>query len=122
MGLKNNRIHWVLTHSGTRTKCVRRAQDLVCTAFALGGTSSNGCPASYLRLDNPDVCGIVADIANRTYGGIVTSAGLPAGCYWVTLGSTFYYHDHAAGAANVYAQPLCAGAARPARRSRARSW
>jgi hypothetical protein len=99
------------THSGTRTNCVRHAQNLVHAAFVLGGTSSNDCPANYLRLDTPDVCGIVADIANRTYGGAVTSPGLPAGCYWVTLGSTFYYNTHATGQANVYAQPLCSGAA-----------
>jgi hypothetical protein len=47
------------------------------------------------------------------YGGIVTLPGLPAGCFRVTLGSTLYYNEHATGAANVYAQPLCAGAAKP---------
>jgi hypothetical protein len=100
------------THSGTRTNaCDLHTDPVTCAAFALG--TSNGCLASYLRLDNPDVCGVVADIANMTYGGTVTLPGLPAGCYWVTLGKTFYYNTRATGAANVYAQPLCAGAADP---------
>jgi hypothetical protein len=48
-----------------------------------------------------------------TYGGAVTLPGLPAGCYWVRLGGIFYYNEHATGASNFYAQPLCAGAADP---------
>jgi hypothetical protein len=99
----------VRTRALEPTVCV--THKISCAAFALGGTSSNDCPANYLRLDTPDVCGIVAKIANRTYGGAVTSPGLPAGCYWVTLGSTFYYNLDSTGAANVYAQPLCSGAA-----------
>jgi hypothetical protein len=86
---------------------------VVCAAFAFGSASSNDCPARHLRLDTAVACEIVAGIANRMYGGIVTLPGLPAGCFWVTLGSTFYYNEHATGAANVYAQPLCAGAANP---------
>jgi hypothetical protein len=60
------------------------------------------------------VCEIVAGIANRTYGGKVNSPVLPPGCYWVTLGSTFYYNTNTNPtlAVNVYVQPLCAGEAR----------
>ena len=86
-----------------------------CAAFALGGARSNVCPAGFLRLDTADACASAAAIAIKTYGGSGASPGLPAGCYWVTLGSAIYYNAHATGAANVYAQPLCAGAARSPR-------
>ena len=82
-----------------------------CAAFALGGASANVCPASFFRLDTEAACASAAAIAGKAFGGSVTLSGLPGGCYWVTLGSTVYYNTHATGAANVYAQLLCAGAA-----------
>jgi hypothetical protein len=35
----------------------------------------------------------------------------PNGCYWHTVTGSVYYNTNAAGAANFYAQPLCAGTA-----------
>ncbi len=114
-------VGWLRAHASThRARCTagatRRAPSSTrsapcCAAFALGGASTNACPASYGRVATPDACASAAAVAGKVYGGIVTLPGLPAGCLWVTLGSTIFCNTHATGAANVYAQPLCAGAA-----------
>ena len=84
---------------------------MCCAAFALGGAKSNFCPSSYLRLDRGDACASAATFANRTYGGSSAYSYYPAGCYWHTITGGIYYNTHATGAANYFAEPLCAGAA-----------
>jgi hypothetical protein len=93
-------------------RCARRQDSVVCAAFALGGAGSSACPPNFFRLDTADACSNAAVVARATYGGIVTLPGLPVGCHWVTLGGTFYFNADRTGVANVYAQPVCAGAAR----------
>ena len=82
-----------------------------CAAFALGGASSNVCPAGLLRLDTADACASAAAIANKTNGGSGAYSYYPAGCFWHTVTGSAFYNTHATGAANYYAQPVCAGAA-----------
>ena len=45
------------------------------------------------------------------YGGNVAYSYYPYGCYWHTVTGSVYYNSDPAGAPNVFAQPLCAGAA-----------
>jgi hypothetical protein len=98
---------------GQNHACFARHHDpVVCAAFALGGAGSSVCPPNFFRLDTVDACNNAAVVAGTTFGGIVTLPGLLANCIWVTLGSTFYFNAHPTGAANVFAQSLCAGAAR----------
>ena len=78
----------------------------------MGGASSTACPASYSRLDSGDACESAAAIAGKAYGGNGAYSYYPAGCFWHTASGSVYYNTHPTGAANYYAQPLCAGAAR----------
>ena len=97
---------------GPAAPTCRRRPSPCCAAFALGATSSgNACPAKYARLDSMDGCKSAADVASRTYGGSVAYSYYPNGCYWHTIAGSVYYNSNASGAANIYAQPLCAGAA-----------
>ena len=97
----------------SRVRCAYRSPRWSwCAAFALGSSSSTACPASYARLDTADACKSAADAASRTYGGSVANTYYPTGCYWHTVAGSAYYNTNAAGAGNVFAQPLCAGAAR----------
>ena len=82
-----------------------------CAAFALGTNGGTACPASYARLGTADACKSAADAASKTYGGNVAYSFYPYGCYWHTVSGSVYYNSNASGAANFYAQPLCAGAA-----------
>ncbi len=84
---------------------------VLCAAFALGNASSSTCPASYVPLTNEDACASAAAIANSKYGDPGAYSYYPAGCYWHRVTGTVYYNTDATGAANYYAQPLCAGAA-----------
>ncbi len=79
--------------------------------FALGGASSAACPASYGRLDTADACASAAAVAGKAFGGSGAYSYYPAGCFWHTITGSVYYNARATGAANYYAQPLCAGAA-----------
>jgi hypothetical protein len=80
-------------------------------AFALGGTSRSACPTSYVRLATADACTSAAAVAGTAYGGSGVYSCYPAGCFWHTITDSVYYNAHPTGAANYYAQPLCAGAA-----------
>ena len=85
---------------------------VLCAAFALGNASSSTCPTSYVPLTNEDACASAAAIANRMYGvDSGANSYYPAGCYWHRVTDKVYYNSDATGAANYYAQPLCAGAA-----------
>jgi hypothetical protein len=90
-----------------------------CAAFVLTGTydpltllTTDACPASYsLLLKTADACKGAAGAASREYGGSGTYAYYPYGCFWHSVTGSVYYNKNATGAANFYAQPLCAGAA-----------
>ncbi len=58
-----------------------------------------------------DACKSASDAASKTYGGNVAYSFYPYGCYWHTITGSVYFNSNPAGAANFYAQPLCAGAA-----------
>ncbi len=99
-----------------RTKAARSGPNkavVLCAAFVLGNASSSTCPASYVPLTNEDACASAAAIANRMYDlDSGANSYYPAGCYWHRVTDKVYYNSEATGAANYYAQPLCAGAAR----------
>jgi hypothetical protein len=82
-----------------------------CAAFALGTNGGKRCPATYGLLITADACKSAADAASKTYAGTVAYSFYPSGCYWHTINGSVYYNSNVAGAANFYAQPLCAGAA-----------
>ena len=82
-----------------------------CAAFALGANGGKRCPATYGLLITADACKSAADAASKTYGGTLAYSFYPSGCYWHTINGSVYYNSNASGAANFYAQPLCAGAA-----------
>ncbi len=90
---------------------IETSGSLCCAAFALGSPSSTTCPASYARLDIEDACKSAADAASKAFGGSVAHSYHPYGCYWHTVTGSVYYNTNAAGAADAFAQPLCAGAA-----------
>jgi hypothetical protein len=95
-----------------RQNRARRQDPVVCAAFALGVAGTSVCPPNFFRLDTAEACNNAAAVSGTTYGGTVMLPGLPAGCHWVTLGtSTVYFNALTTGAANVFAQPLCAGTA-----------
>ncbi len=86
------------------------------------------CAESYFRIAG--ACIDVAAIMKRTYSP-VDYPHYPLGCYWhritggvylngdrrtvtiITNGSSLTYTTEGTGAANPFAQPLCAGAAQP---------
>jgi hypothetical protein len=84
----------------------------------MGGASSTACPAGHFPVNTAGACASAAEVANRMYGGRVEYSYYPAGCFWHTVTGTIYLNTYpfkdATGAANYYAQPVCAGAARPA--------
>jgi len=82
-----------------------------CAAFALGSTSSTACPASYGKLVMAGACETAAGAVGLKYGGSGAYSSYPYGCYWHTITGSVYYNSNAAGAANVFAQALCSGAA-----------
>ena len=84
---------------------------MLCAAFALGNASSSTCPTSYVPLTNEDACASAAAIAGKASGDSGPYSYYPAGCYWHRVTDKVYYNSDATGAANYYAQPLCAGAA-----------
>jgi hypothetical protein len=88
---------------------VRKRTLVACAAFALGNASTNTCPAIYFRLDTEASCEGAAANANKTYGGSGTNFYYPVGCYWHTVADSVFFNTDK-GAANFYAQPLCAGA------------
>ncbi len=98
----------------TRSKA---AALFIFAAFASSSASRNVCPAGFLRLGTADACASAAAVAGEAYYEAYsgTYSYYPAGCFWHTASGGFYYNTHPTGAANFYAQPLCAGAAPPLR-------
>jgi hypothetical protein len=90
---------------------IETSGSLCCAAFALGSPSSTACPASYALLDTAGACKSAADAASKAFGSSVAYSNHPYGCYWDTITGSVYYNSNSAGAANRFAQPLCAGAA-----------
>ena len=82
-----------------------------CAAFALGSTSSTACPASYGKLVMAGACEAAARAVGLKYGGSGAYSSYPYGCYWHTITGSVYYNSNSSGAANVFAQALCSGAA-----------
>jgi hypothetical protein len=99
--------------------CVRhscadcRANGVFCAAFTLGGTSRSVCPTNFVRPVAEDACTSAAVIAGKGYGGTGVYPYFPVGCFWHTITGSVYFNTHKSGGSNYYAQPLCAGAARP---------
>jgi hypothetical protein len=89
----------------------RDSGSLCCAAFLLGSTSSTACPETYGQVVTAAACELAAGSAGLKYGGIGAYSSYPYGCYWHTITGSVYCNSNPAGAANVFAQPLCTGAA-----------
>jgi hypothetical protein len=98
-------------HSPSQGMCcaVSNRAFLVCAAFMLART--NACAAGFFSLELEGLCKIMANLANKTYGGSVSHSFYPARCYWHAVTDTVYFNTHEFGADNVFAQSICAGAA-----------
>jgi hypothetical protein len=81
----------------------------LCAAF-VGTLNSMVCPQSYSQVTTEAACKSLAAIGGKSYGGNVTVATLPPGCFWLNVGGGVYLNTHASGAAHANAQQLCAGA------------
>ena len=79
-------------------------------AFALGSAGGTSCPSGTAAVLSPAECQKAAAAAARPYGGEVRVGGLPAGCFWLTVGAGSFFFNNVVGGGNVYAQPVCAGA------------
>ncbi len=80
------------------------------SAFALGSAGGTSCPSGTATVLIPAECEKAAAAAARPYGGAVRVDGLPAGCFWLTVGAGSFFLNNAVGIGSVYAQPACAGA------------
>jgi hypothetical protein len=94
----------------TRTKA---AALFFFAAFESSSASRNVCPSGFLRLGTADACESAAAVAGEAYGGSGAYSYYPTGCFWHIASGSFYFNTHTKGAANYYAQPLCAGDACP---------
>ncbi len=79
--------------------------------LAWGPNNTNACPAGSSVIVDEAQCQAAAATVGMVYGGSVSYAGRPRGCYWVTGSGTVGLNTHPTGAANQYIQPLCAVAA-----------
>jgi hypothetical protein len=78
------------------------------TAFALGIGAN--CPTGLFRITTVAGCASAAAVGARPYRGSLDSPYMPKGCYWLTIGGSFYYNTNAGFGTNLVAQPVCAGA------------
>jgi hypothetical protein len=84
-----------------------------CAGFVDGALNTNACPPGSSKIVLATACVSAAAAVGRSYGGSLTDAIRPSGCYTatgVTTGSVFF-NDHPTGAPNAMTRPLCAGAA-----------
>ena len=78
------------------------------TAFALGNANGTSCPTGQITSEE---CASAAAVSARPYRGSLDSPYMPSGCYWLSIGGSFYYNTNTSGfGANLVAQPVCAGA------------
>jgi hypothetical protein len=80
-----------------------------CAAFD-GKLSSKACPQGFSQVTTEAACQSLTAIGGKSYGGSVTVATFPSGCFWLRVGGGVYLNTHSDGNANPDAQPLCAGA------------
>ncbi len=80
------------------------------SAFALGSAGGTSCPSGTASVLIPADCKKAAAAAARPYGGAVRVGGLPAGCFWFTVGVGGFFVNDQVGQSNAYAQRVCAGA------------
>ena len=94
-------------------QAVQTPSSLVRAAF-VGTTNSKTCQVSYLQVITEAACKSLAAIGHKLYGGSVSLASFPAGCFWFTVGDGVYLNRNADGRAHPNTQLLCAGAPAPA--------
>ena len=79
------------------------------SAFKLSDANSDGCPPTFSILGDIAACESSALIAKTFFGGSLSLASYPGGCYWHRTANSFYFNI-ASGGANYFAQRVCAGA------------
>jgi hypothetical protein len=77
-------------------------------AFELGRGAD--CPPGRFRITTVAGCASAAAVSATPYRGSLDSPYMPKGCYWLTIGGSFYYNKNAGFGTNLVAQPVCAGA------------
>jgi hypothetical protein len=92
----------------------------LCAEFVLGALDTNVCPTgpSGWSKIGPAACSTAAEAFGRSYvSSGIADASYPSGCFGYD--STYLrFNAHPTGAPHPNAQPLCAGAPTPHRRSR----
>jgi hypothetical protein len=103
----------------TRVRCarvVRRcaaggpSRARLCAGFVDGADNTNHCPLGFSKIGTKEACAGAATALGRNYGGRVTVASYPSGCYSYGL-YLAYFNEHPTGAPNPHYAPLCAGKA-----------
>jgi hypothetical protein len=82
-------------------------------AYVSGAAGSNACPAGSARIQTEAACRTAAAAAGETFRYAETNANYPRGCYSTTGSNVLVFNDHAVGAGDPYAQPLCATTGAP---------
>jgi hypothetical protein len=77
-------------------------------AFELGSANGTSCPTG--QITSAEECASAAAVGASPYRGSLDSPYMPGGCYWLTIGGSFYYNTNARGNGNFFARPVCAGA------------
>jgi hypothetical protein len=85
-------------------------------AYALGASNTNACPSGASKIGAAAACESAAAAAGVLYGGSHSTLNSPSGCFMnITAhpNNIVIFNTAVPGAADAYAQPLCAGARRP---------
>jgi hypothetical protein len=78
-----------------------------CACSVLGPANTNACLAGSAKITDVTACPAAAAALGKTYGGSVSQAQRPSGCYLDTGDGTVYFNPSAPGAAAAGAQPVC---------------
>jgi hypothetical protein len=84
--------------------------------YVFGDLNSSKCPANYVPIVDQATCSSAAMDTGKLWGGNVTNAARPMGCFWYntsTATSTtkqVFLNLHATGAGESNTRPLCASA------------
>jgi hypothetical protein len=84
-------------------------------AYVLGAVNTNSCPPGSSKIGTTAACESAAVTVGVTHGGSDSNLNSPSGCFMNIAAHPYRVNLNTAvpGAADAYAQPLCAGARRP---------
>jgi hypothetical protein len=84
-------------------------------AYVLGAVNTNICPSGSSKIGTAAACESAAVTVGVAHGGSDSNLNSPSGCFMNIAAQPYRVNFNTAvsGAADAYAQPLCAGARRP---------